>query len=68
MQKMIFTGNLTTDPVTRATASGVTVCSFTVAVNRRHPGPDGQKVTDFFRVNAWRALADTCSRYLAKGR
>lgn len=64
MNKIILIGNLTKDPETRSTASGVTVCSFTIAVNRRY----GDKETDFFRINAWRALGDTCSRYLSKGR
>lgn len=64
MNKIILIGNLTKDPETRSTASGVTVCSFTIAVNRRY----GDKETDFFRINAWRALGDNCSRYLSKGR
>ena len=68
MQKTWFTGNLVANPETRTTPSGVSVCSFTVAVNRRFANQDGEKQTDFFRVNAWRGLADTCAKYLAKGR
>ena len=68
MNKLTLIGNLTADPVLRATQSGTSVCSFTMAVNRRYPGPDGQKITDFFRVVAWRGLADSCSKYLAKGK
>ena len=68
MQRIYIIGNLTADPVLRATQSGTSVCSFTLAVNRRFAGPDGQKQTDFFRVMAWRGLADTCAKYLAKGR
>ena len=46
------------------------VCSFTVAVNRRNRRDDqnGQPEADFFRVTAWRQLADICAKYLAKGR
>ena len=68
MQRIFIIGNLTADPVLRATQSGTSVCSFTLAVNRRFPGADGQKVTDFFNVVAWRGLADTCNKYLARGK
>lgn len=68
MQTIEFIGNLTNDPEMRATQSGVQVCTFTVAVNRRFANKDGEKQTDFFRVNTWRGLADTCGRHLAKGR
>ena len=68
MQRIVIIGNLTADPVLRATPSGTSVCSFTLAVSRRFPGADGQRETDFFRVNAWRGLAETCHKYLAKGK
>lgn len=68
MQRIIFTGNLTADPEMRSTPSGVTVCAFTVAVNRRFANSDGDRITDFFRVNAWRQLGESCGKYLAKGR
>ena len=66
MNKLTIIGNLTADPELRTTPSGVSVCTFTVAVNRRSSKEDRQ--TDFFRVAAWRQLGETCSRYLAKGR
>ena len=68
MNKIVLIGNLTHDPETRSTPNGVTVCSFTIAVNRRFAAQGGEKQTDFFRINAWRGLADTCAKYLAKGR
>ena len=68
MNKIVLIGNLTADPVLRATQNGTSVCSFTLAVNRRFAGPDGQKQTDFFRVVTWRALADNCGKYLARGK
>lgn len=64
MNKLIIIGNLTRDPESRTTQSGKTVCSFTVAVNRR--GSDN--TADFFRVSAWSQLGENCQRYLAKGR
>ena len=67
MNKIILIGNVTKDPEKRATQSGNSVCSFTLAANRRFAGPDGNKITDFFRINAWRQLADVCGRYVTKG-
>lgn len=63
MNKLTIIGNLTRDPETRTTQSGKTVCSFTVAVNRRT-----QDEADYFRVSAWGKLGDSCQNYLAKGR
>lgn len=69
MLKVFAIGNLTRDPELRATQSGIPVCSFTVAVNRRGQGPEaGQQEADFVRVTTWRQLAENCNRYLAKGR
>lgn len=68
MNKLYLIGNLTKDPETRTTPSGVTVCSFTIAVNRRFANSDGDRQTDFFRINAWRQLGDVCARYLSKGK
>ena len=66
MNKLTIIGNLTADPELRTIPSGVNVCTFTVAVNRRSGKDDKQ--TDFFRVAAWRQLGELCSKYLAKGR
>ena len=67
MNKLTIIGNLTKDPEKRTTSTGVNVTSFTVAVNK--PKRDGQdQGADFFRVTAWRGLADICAKYLAKGR
>ena len=68
MQKIFITGNLTADPELRSTTNGVSVCSFTIAVDRRFKDANGEKKTDFFRINAWRQLGENCGRYLAKGR
>ena len=65
MQKLHIIGNLTKDPETRTTPNGNTVCSFTVAVNRKKVS---EPTTDFFRVNAWGKLGELCARFLGKGR
>ena len=67
MNALHIIGNLTRDPETRTTTSGSTVCSFTVAVNRRKK-VQGQPEADFFRVSAWNQLGENCQKYLAKGR
>jgi len=68
MNKLTIIGNLTRDPELRTTGTGVNVCSFTVAVNRRRSQNSNQPEADFFRVSAWRELGENCQRYLAKGR
>ena len=69
MNKVTIIGNLTRDPELRSTRDGISVCSFTVAVNRRVRNAEaGQPEADFFRVTAWRQLGENCAKYLAKGR
>ena len=68
MNKAILIGNLARDPETRTTASGVTVCQFTIAVNRRYVNQQGVREADFIPIVAWRQTAELCSRYLSKGR
>ena len=68
MNKLTIIGNLTRDPELRTTSTGINVCTFTVAVNRRRSGNNNQPEADFFRVSAWRQLGENCQRYLAKGR
>lgn len=64
----MLVGNLTADPDMRSTGSGISVCSFRVAVERRFKDGEGKRQTDFIPVTCWRSLADLCGRYLAKGR
>ena len=69
MNKVYLIGNLTRDPEMRSTSTGIPVCNFSIAVNRRFKNAQtGQQETDFFNIVAWRQLAELCSRYLAKGR
>ena len=69
-QKVVIVGNLGTDPEMRFTPSGVPVTSFNVAVNRRWTDNNGEprEKTTWFRVTAWRKLAEQCNQYLSKGR
>lgn len=64
MNKVFLIGNLTKTPELTETSSGVSVCRFSIAVNRR---VDGEQKADFYNVTAWRGLAETISRYSRKG-
>ena len=63
-------GNLGADPEMRYTAGGAPVTTFNVAVNRRYTTSDGERreETEWFRIVAWRKLAELVSQYLTKGR
>lgn len=64
--KVIIGGRLTADVELRQTATGVPVCSFTVAVNRRF-SKDGQQEADFINCQAWRSTAEFIAKYFKKG-
>jgi single-strand DNA-binding protein len=63
-------GNLTRDPELRQTPNGQSVCSFSLALNRRYKDSSGewQEVTDFIDIVAWAALGERVAQYLTKGR
>lgn len=66
LNKVIIGGRLTADPESRQTQSGISVVTFTVAVNRQY-SKDEQREADFLNVTAWRATADFVARYFRKG-
>ncbi len=68
MNKCMFIGNLTRDPESGTTASGVSYCRFSIAVNRTYSNANGEREADFINIVTWRGLADNCSKYLSKGR
>ena len=63
----IIMGRLTTDPELKSTGGGVSVCSFTVAVDRRFKGQNEERQTDFIRCVAWRQSAEFLARFFRKG-
>ncbi len=67
MNKVYLIGNLTRDPESSTTNSGVSVCRFSIAVSRRFSNAEGTRETDFFNITAWRGTADNCSKFLKKG-
>jgi len=66
MNKAVLMGRLTKDPELRYTASNISVCSFTVAVDRRFKS-EGQPTADFIPVIAWRQTAEFVAKYFTKG-
>lgn len=67
MNSITIIGYLTADPEKRSTPTGITAAQFTVGVTRSRKNEQGDRESDFFRVTAWRATADYCANYLAKG-
>lgn len=66
--KVILIGNMTADPELKQTAGGVSVCSFSIAVNRRFAKSEqGQQTVDFINIVTWRQSAEFVSRYFKKG-
>ena len=68
LNKVILMGHMTADPELKQTTSGISVCSFSIGVNRRFSKADqGQKSVDFINIVAWRQQAEFVSRYFKKG-
>ena len=70
LNKVILGGRLTADPELKQTPSGVSVISFTVAVNRRFRSANGEQSesqADFINCTAWRQTAEFISKYFRKG-
>ncbi len=65
--KIMLGGRLTADPENKQTTDGTSVTTFTVAVNRRSTAPDGKPIADFFKVIAWRSLADFAYKFFRRG-
>ena len=65
--RIILMGRLTKDPELKTTQSGVTMCRFSIAVDRAY-SKGQEKQTDFFDITAWRNTAEFVSKYFTKGR
>lgn len=68
MNKVVLIGNLTKDPELSTSPSGVSVCHFSIAVNRSYVNGDGERLTDFFNCYCWRSLAESIAKYSKKGK
>ena len=67
MNSICLMGRLTGDPELKTTQSGVSVTSFSVAVDRAYRSKDQERQTDFINCVAWRQTAEFISRYFRKG-
>lgn len=67
MNKAILIGRLTKDPELSTTNSGVSVCRFTLAVDRQFKNSDGERQADFLPVVAWRQQAEFVQKWFQKG-
>lgn len=67
LNKVILMGRLTVDPEHKQTPNGVSVTSFTIAVDRNFSSKNGERQTDFINIVAWRQTADFVCNYFAKG-
>lgn len=63
----VIMGRLTADPELRTTPNGISVTSFSVAVDRGYAKAGEERQTDFINVVAWRGTAEFVSRYFRKG-
>lgn len=68
MNRIVLVGRLESKPEIRYTSSGIPVSNFSLSVRRSHPNSEGVWERDVFRIVTWRKLAETCCKYLEKGR
>ena len=67
MNSICLMGRMTGDPELKTTQNGVSVTSFSVAVDRAYRSKDQERQTDFINCVAWRNTAEFISRYFRKG-
>jgi len=68
--KLLLIGRVGGDPEMRFTPDGVAVTTFSMAANRSTRQPDGsyKEEAEWFRISAWRKLAENCNQFLTKGK
>ena len=65
--KVILMGRLTAAPELKQTPSGTSVCTFTIAVDRKYKAEDGKAQADFLQIVTWRQTAEFVAKYFSKG-
>jgi single-strand DNA-binding protein len=70
VNEVTLVGNLTRDPELRHTSNKKPVCILGLATNRSWTDENGEKheEPEYHRLVAFEKLAETCNRYLRKGR
>lgn len=67
LNRVVLVGRLTKDPEFRTTPNGVSVATFTLAVNRTFTNAQGEREADFINCVTFRKQADNVNNYLSKG-
>lgn len=65
--KVILIGNMCADPEVKQTTTGLAVCSFSIAVNRKF-AKDNEQSCDFINIVTWRQQAEFVGKYFKKGK
>lgn len=69
LNKAILMGRLVADPELKQTANNISVCKFTIAINRPFvPKDGGERQSDFINIVVWRNTAEFVSKYFTKGK
>ena len=67
INKVVLVGRLTKNPEYRTTPNGISVSTFTLAVNRTFNNSNGEREADFINVVTFKKQADNVNNYLSKG-
>lgn len=67
INRVVLVGRLTRDPDLRTTGSGISVVSFTLAVDRQWVNSQGERDTDFINCVVWRKAAENFANFTSKG-
>ena len=67
INRVVLVGRLVRDPELRRTQNGTSVASFTIAIDNRTKGPNGEKTTSFIPCTVWNQAAENVSRFTRKG-
>ena len=67
LNKVLLIGNMAADPELKQTTSGISVCSFSIAVNRKF-AKEGEQSCDFITIQTWRQTAEFVAKYFKKGK
>lgn len=67
INKAILVGRITAQPELKKTQSGVSICSFSIAVQRNYKGADGNYTSDFINIVTWRNTAEFVCKFFTKG-
>lgn len=65
--KVTLAGHLTTTPELKQTTTGISVCTFNLAINRRRSSSSAEQIADFITCQAWRQTAELICKYFKKG-